>query len=268
MFILLPLYSFYTWAIRYLYFLFFCAPVKVPVIAETLQQKTQHYIETKTLCFLKTYDMSGISYSSSISASFYNPQELKDVLDSPDNILESSWKTRILMESTPRGTVIMYYDAYKQGFSYYADTNSLPYPLLNAVAMKYVITYRCRDFFIDDKITPIEQPSPLLPLAQTDTKKTTTVQRKLTNEINPFLRSKRTIQKPDRVGGPEKDVEKEYNTNRFLYLGKCVNFKMLQTPAKKNKMNGFSSQYTTDLSQETDLQRQVLNYGDFKQRKV
>ena len=238
--------------------------MQVPVIAETLQQKTQHYIENKTCSFLKTYDMPDVSYSSSISASFYQPQELKAVLDLQDNILESSWRTRILMESTPRGTVIMYYDAYKQGFSYYADTNSLPYPLLNAVAMKYVITYRCRDFFIDDKVTPVEKPSPLLTVVQTDTKKTTTVQKKLTNEINPFLRSKRTIQKPEGVGS----AEKEYSTNRFLYLGKCVNFKMLQTPAKKNKMNGFSSQYTTDLSQETDLQRQVLNYGDFKQRKV
>lgn len=67
-----------------------------------------------------------------------------------DNLLEQRWRRRLLIESTPRGNVIMYYDAFKRGFAYYADT-FMPYGLLNAVAMKYVMTYSCRSFFVDEE---------------------------------------------------------------------------------------------------------------------
>ena len=45
----------------------------------------------------------------------------------------------------------MHYDLYKNGFAYYCN-DSLNYNLLNAVAMKYVITFFCRDFFIDNHV--------------------------------------------------------------------------------------------------------------------
>ena len=72
-----------------------------------------------------------------VEKEFYTKETYNNALEQENNILESNWKKRILIENTPRGNVYMYYDAYKLGFSYYSDTSSLSYNLLNAVAMKY-----------------------------------------------------------------------------------------------------------------------------------
>ena len=44
------------------------------------------------------------------------------------------------------------------GSSYYSDQNIVSYDILNAVAMKYVTIFRCRDFFIDETIRKISSP--------------------------------------------------------------------------------------------------------------
>ena len=87
------------------------------------------------------------------------------------NYLEKKWKTRVLIEYTPRGNIIMYYNPYKMGFSYYCDSTGIPYPILNAVAMKFVIMFNCRDFFIDECFIqnlknecPLVYDSPLIPI--------------------------------------------------------------------------------------------------------
>ena len=44
----------------------------------------------------------------------------------------------------------MYYDLFKQGFGYYSNDSVVSYKILNAMAMKYVIVFFCRDFFMDE----------------------------------------------------------------------------------------------------------------------
>jgi hypothetical protein len=56
--------------------------------------------------------------------------------------LEKMWRTRILFENTPRGNVIMFYDPYKLGFSFYCDQKIISYDILNAIATKYVRMFR------------------------------------------------------------------------------------------------------------------------------
>ena len=46
----------------------------------------------------------------------------------------------------------MYYDVFKQGFSYYSNENYISYKILNAIAMKYVMVFFCRDFFMDENV--------------------------------------------------------------------------------------------------------------------
>jgi hypothetical protein len=48
----------------------------------------------------------------------------------------------------------MYYDMFKQAFAYASDNQAIPYSILNACAMKYVILFKCRDFFMDTEILP------------------------------------------------------------------------------------------------------------------
>ena len=57
-------------------------------------------------------------------------------------------KNSIIMERTPLGNVIMFYDNNREGFTYYTD-NNIPYRFLETVARKYVIMHNCRGIFVD-----------------------------------------------------------------------------------------------------------------------
>jgi hypothetical protein len=108
--------------------------------------------------FLKTFENQTILYNENIDPIFYDKKEFSICVSETNNRLENSWKTKMLFENTPRGNIIMFYDAYKLGFSFYSDQNVISYDILNAAAMKYVSIFRCRDFFIDETITPTSSP--------------------------------------------------------------------------------------------------------------
>lgn len=129
---------------------------KPPLPPKSLSALCYDYIEKEKKKFLDTYSIADAN--NSIDPVLYNEEEYKKLVVSEDNNLETYWQSRILFENTPRGNIIMYYDAYKLGFAYYSDISGLPYSLLNAVAMKYVRIYKCRDFFIDTSITPETSP--------------------------------------------------------------------------------------------------------------
>ena len=93
--------------------------------------------------------------SSNIEHFYYKKDEYNSVLKDINNIQESLWKSRILTYTIRDKQVFMYYDPYKMGFTYYCS-ESLPYDLLNIIAMKYVRIFHCYDFFMDNKKTYFE----------------------------------------------------------------------------------------------------------------
>lgn len=54
----------------------------------------------------------------------------------------------ILAEYTPLGNVYMYYNADNSSFEYYSD-KTVPFPVLETVARRYVIIYRCKELYVD-----------------------------------------------------------------------------------------------------------------------
>ena len=54
----------------------------------------------------------------------------------------------ILLEKTPVGNVIMFYNNNKESFEYYSDA-TIPYRYLETIARKYVITFKCKKIYID-----------------------------------------------------------------------------------------------------------------------
>jgi hypothetical protein len=170
-----------------------------------------------------------------------------------NNELEKTWRRRILFENTPRGNIMMYYDAFKQAFAYSSD-QQIPYPILNACAMKYVRIYRCLDFFLDSNTLPNDRVSPfsILQEEMERKEKDKLLEKKKEMGIShfhsasdaPFLKPKTArLQKPEKVSHENTDssslvaavVSKKY-TNIFRYLGKMCNVSVLvkEIVPKKN----------------------------------
>jgi hypothetical protein len=200
---------------------------------------------------------------SNIDTVFYDKAQLKDALVEADNDLEKKWRKRILIEHAPLcGNIIMYYDAYKLGFAYYCDY-SVSYDILNKVAMKYVITYQCRDFFIDELERPEDKPSKLLRLFEEDTKAKGPVKEKNSNanlRAGPFAKFKNYTSN----GEPTKKSEpiKDKMRNCFIHRGKMANFSFLQKPVIKK--NGFETNMSKGLFENSSVQKEVFSYRDFK----
>ena len=120
--------------------------------------------DEQQLGLILEHNNPGGTFSDNIEPEIYNKSRLDEELVYPENLLEKAWKRRILIENTPRGNIYMYYDIFKHGFAYYADQTGIPYAILNAVAMKYVMVFFCRDFYMDEATIPINKSSPLIPI--------------------------------------------------------------------------------------------------------
>jgi hypothetical protein len=243
-----------------------------------LKSPMETYIDRNLTRFLKTYE-STEKYSENIHVSFYEKDGLKQMLIEANNPLELEWKRRILYESTPRGNIMMHYDPYKLGFVYYSDTNIMNVSLLNAAAMKYCITYRCRDLFVDNGVTPENRHSALIPIHFIEPPaKTESVDKSVTTTSKPdnsaFAKFKNYSKQTEKSHPNNKKVTiieptvmppKDVCKNRFIYMGKLSN-KILLQPIKKptNTINGFKSQHLDNLKGETQLQERVLSYKDYK----
>jgi hypothetical protein len=59
-----------------------------------------------------------------------------------------SLKNNFIIEKTPLGNVIMYWNNSRGSFEYYSD-NTIPYRYLETVGRKYVKTFNCRKIYVD-----------------------------------------------------------------------------------------------------------------------
>lgn len=259
---------------------------------EVKKTETDLFIEKRQKMLLKTFTDKNkdlLQWNLNINSGFYSKSQYQEMIKDPENTLEQQWKTRLLIETTPRGVVIMYYDPFKLGFSYYSD-QTIPYNILNAIAMKYVIHFRCRDFFMDEHILPENTPLPLLKLLLEDktandksensekSKDDENIKQRLRNA--PFAKFKNYNKNSSKVQenqnkGEKKDEkdtttekkepEKPKEQNRFISLGKTHNFKILQNvPKKKKAMAAFTSALASSLFENSSVQKEVFNYRDFK----
>jgi hypothetical protein len=142
-------------------------------------------------------------------------------------------KKSVLIENTPFGNVIMYYDSLKNSFVYYCD-KTLSYPIVNTVGRKYVLTFKCESLYIDES-TPKEETKEPQPLSQEQEQES--LQKK-----NVYAKFK-NYKKPNPNQTPSTQQEE---INRYTCEGKLANFNFLQKISKvkplsykdfKNKLN-------------------------------
>ena len=217
----------------------------------TIMDESEIYVKRQTKRFLEKVSENqkneGKEWNQNIDPVCYSLAEFQALILQENNILEEEWKRRILIESTPRGNVIMYYDIFKHAFAYAADTY-IPYSVLNACAMKYVVTFRCIDFFVDSTILPEEILSPFSLLqneAEIKKKEDAEIKKKdlgisFTNA--PFAKLKTyssSSMKQEKTLESESNKEKKSKagdmikySNNFRNIGKISNVSLLSKPKK------------------------------------
>ena len=143
-----------------------------PVI-NTIKDKEQIFCNEKETWFLKKIENIKEISSMNIDEIFYNKELYEEYMNKTKSTqLEEIWRTRYSFLNTPRGNVIMYYDAYRMGFGYYSDQSKLSYEILNACAMNYVVQYRCLNFYIDELTSPNFTENPIAKLEIEELNKT------------------------------------------------------------------------------------------------
>jgi hypothetical protein len=241
-----------------MYSLWLVGLYKLPPPTLSEMDKMEEKNKTK---FMKNID----NKSESIDPICYDRPLYKKLMEEPNNYLEKQWKTRILYENTPRGNIIMYYDVYKEGFAYYCDQTGISYRVLNMVAMKYTTVFRCQDFFVDNILIP-DNNSPMIGYIQDELEIEEENKRKVTDKLlqhnrndqieknSPFAKLQNYSTNPPNKQvsqTPVKTQEKEKISNKFMYMGKCSNFSMIQRIPHKEVIQKPAS---------------LMNYKLFKER--
>jgi hypothetical protein len=218
------------------------------------------YIEKNKSRFLLTYDVaSQRDWNANIELEIKDATKLAEILANPDNHLEKKWRSRVLIDNTPRGNVIMFYDIYKRAFSYYCDNAVMPYEIMNAVAMKYVLTFWCRDFFVDSAVLPVAV--------------TTTDKQGEEGELRPPLNkiaNKNTVLQDNKAfakfktynnAAKKATLVEDKTINCFLHLGGVRNWTPTFKKAKVNPINGFQTNMIPGAN------NNKLSYLEYKKRR-
>lgn len=192
--------------------------------------------------FLKLFEKDSTFVNSNINPDIYIYEKYQNMLNDQSNIDEKLWKSRVLIDYNEKTNIIMFYDIFKHSFSYFADFN-LNYNNLNQTAMKYVRTFFCRDFFIDNTITPENFNSPFIKNIEDILKKENqdkeAKKKKLNIQLDSdvFLKKKPENKKIENKKNDDKDdkISTIYRNN-FCYCGKILNFSpIIKTNFKDKK---------------------------------
>ena len=164
-------------------------------------------------------------------------------INSDKKTLLDKLKFSIVMETTPNGNVLMYWDNNRSSFIYYSDT-SIPYRYLEVVARKYVIMNNCREiyFIMEEQLKPLKKEE----IVEKKEEKNVFAKLKSYNQssildtknIAPNKQNQNTQLPRIQIKQKETDNNEillKENANRYSYEGKLINFSFLQKPKKNMK---------------------------------
>ena len=87
-----------------------------------------------------------VAYEDKFLTKMRDAKRLKDGLKDPLDL--THLKNNFVMEYTPVGNVLMYYNVVKECFDYYSDS-TIPYRYLEVVSRKYVLMNNCVSLYFD-----------------------------------------------------------------------------------------------------------------------
>jgi hypothetical protein len=176
-----------------------------------------------------------------------------------------------VMEKTPLGNIAMCYNNKKGSFEYYSD-NAIPYRYLETVARKYVITFHCKNLYIDmntelknAEIKKEEKGKANINVIKTkdvftqfknstSTNHNGKLQNYQNKRNNSNVNNKSNLNNTLNVNNNSngKIILKE-NANRFTHNGKFVNFMMLKKVDKQKIDKNYSLSYKDFMKKKIEL---------------
>lgn len=161
-------------------------------------------------------------------------------------------KNNILLEKTPLGNVLMFYNYEKESFCYYSDFN-IPYRYLETIARKYIINFNCATLYVFsheelEKLIFIQEEQP----ETVKEKNTSSVFAKFKN-YNKHNSISKTISQPIKQTKNQpinmKQIPIKEKSNRYTYEGKLGNYSFLKKVSPK------------------DINKQLqISYSDYKNK--
>jgi len=174
-----------------------------------------------------------------------------ETVDIPNEVLDT-FTNKIIIEYTPLGNVLMYWDNKRGSFTYYSN-NVIPYKFLETVAMKYVVQNNCKKIYIDmeEEIRKAEKKMEENSIKEEtkleNDKKNAVVEKrnvfaKMKSYNRDTVKSNAVVLDPKNAGktgntsntntNVNTKSDKKYilkdNSNRYSYEGKITNFQFLK----------------------------------------
>jgi hypothetical protein len=159
-----------------------------------------------------------------------------------------------IMEKTPSGNVIMYYNHKRGSFEFYSD-NTIPYRYLETVSRKYVKTFNCRYLYVDmdnelnefDRLRKEENEKKGLALENVNVVQESSKKKDVfakfkgynkesgTGRVNTAVAPKNSVPNNVKKMLAEDDaiIRLKMNANRYTCEGRLSNFNFLKVPDRK-----------------------------------
>ena len=190
-----------------------------------------------------------------------------------------------LRETTPRGDIIMHYDAETKSFHYYSNSKNIPYSTLDAVARKYVCLHKDPSIYIDIRDEVQKGREKCLKQDKDNKSKLAKLERNKGKSGNEILSSAKkslfAAFKNYKTGQnvPKSlhnyDEKKEMvimkdNVNKFVYKGTLDQYDF-DLNSHKNKKHSPPSLFKGETNVESvvvDNKDENLSYADFKKNLI
>lgn len=208
-----------------------------------------------------------------------------------DNVVAANTVLDPIREITPRGEIIMCYDADNKSFNYYSNNKNIPYSTLDAVARKYVCLHKVPSIYVDirDEIQKgheknIKKEKKMKASSSSSSSSSSTssiVKKKLFAVFKNYktgISASLDLKNPKSINKNETDVGKEIvlkdNVNKFIYKGLVeeydANLKLKQLKLqqeyneKSNADSNANSECNVDNCEKGENKN--ISYSDFKNK--
>jgi len=161
-------------------------------------------------------------------------------------------KNSMMIEKTPLGNVLMFYNNSRSSFEYYSDS-TIPYRYLEVIGRKYVINCNCKQIYVvmskeieeaEKKLAEKKQKEEEKEKEQEEKMKTQPTQQQAKNVFAKFKKyNKDTSIKsaavpldrpaPAKQTAPQEDKIVKERANRYSFEGKLANFSFLKKVDRK-----------------------------------